>query len=160
AFATLGAHAFEEQRLLDADQAWSGALRHLHVDGTSSSPAPDRVARAHALLGRARARYRLQRMNDALVDLDEAAAIAAQIGELPLEIEALIEQGTVLDFIEGIAGNFERSKQIAARARARLGAAAASYPALAIDLDLADARTLFREQKFADGVPLLRDVIA
>jgi hypothetical protein len=99
-------------------------------------------------------------MSEALVDLEEAASIAADIGELPLEIAALIEQGTVLDFIEGIAGNLERSKQVAERARARLGDAAAHHPELALDLDLADARLLFREQKFAEGAPLLRDVIA
>jgi hypothetical protein len=151
AFATLGAHAFEEHHLLDADQAWSGALRHLSARDAD---------RARALLGRARARYRLQRMSEALVDLEEAAAIAGEIGELPLEIAALIEQGTVLDFIEGIAGKFERSKQLAARARARLGDEVARYPELAVDLELADARTLFREQKFAEGAPLLRDVIA
>ncbi|HEY5927176.1 MAG TPA: protein kinase [Kofleriaceae bacterium] len=151
AFAALGDHAFQDHRLLDADQAWSGALRHL--------PARD-GERAHALLGRAQARYRLQRMSEALVDLEEATAIAAETGELYLEVETLIEQGTVLDFIEGIAGNFERSQRLAARARERLGAAAAQHAELAIDLDLADARTLFREQKFAEGAPLLRDVIA
>lgn len=151
AFATLGSHAFDDHRLLEADQAWSGALRQL----------PDRDAdRARALLGRAQARYRLQRMSEALVDLEEAAAIAEQIGDLPLEIAALVEQGTVLDFIEGIAGNIERTTQIAARARARLGDAAARYPELAVDLDLADARTLFREHRFAEAAPLLRDVIA
>jgi eukaryotic-like serine/threonine-protein kinase len=150
AFATLGAHAFHEHRYLDADQAWSGALRHL----------PERDAdRARALLGRGQARYRLQRMNDALVSLEEAASIAEQIGELPLEIEALIEQATVLDFIEGIAGNVERCKRITARARQRLGTTAAHHPELVVDLDLADARTLFREHQFAEGAPLLRDVI-
>jgi eukaryotic-like serine/threonine-protein kinase len=151
AFATLGAHALAEHRLLDADQAWSGALRHL----------ADRDAdRARALLGRGQARYRLQRMNDALVDLEEATAIAEQIGELALEIEALIEQATVLDFIEGIAGNVERCSQVTARARQRLGTAASQYPELVVDLDLADARTLFRGQKLSEAAPLLRDVIA
>ena len=150
AFATLGRQANREQRFLDADQAWSGALRH--------DEARD-AGRAQALVGRAQARYRLQRMQDALVDLQEAVVIAEEVGDLPLEIEALIEQGTVLDFIEGIAGNLERCKAVAARARARLGDAAQKYRSLAIDLDLADARNLFREQKFAEGAPLLRRVI-
>ena len=56
-------HALREQRSLDADHAWSGALRHL----------PARDARSCArTVGRAQARYRLQRMRDALVDLEEA----------------------------------------------------------------------------------------
>jgi tetratricopeptide (TPR) repeat protein len=99
-------------------------------------------------------------MHDALVDLEEAAAIATEIGHVPLEVEALLEQGVVLDFIEGIAGDFARSKQVAQRARARLGDLAAKHPGLVLDLDLADARTLFREQKFAEGAPLLREVLA
>jgi hypothetical protein len=151
AFATLGTHALRDQRFLDADRAWSGTLRH---DSTRSA------RRAQALIGRAQARYRLQRMHDALIDLEEAAAIAAELGDIPLEVEALIEQGIVLDFIEGIAGDFARSKEVAQRARARLGDHASAHPGLALDLDLADARTLFREQKFAEGAPILREVLA
>ncbi|NVB78607.1 MAG: hypothetical protein HOV81_09455, partial [Kofleriaceae bacterium] len=149
AFATLGMHALREQRALDADQAWSGALRHL--------PARD-SERARALVGRARARYRLQRMSDAIVDLEEAEAIAHEVGNLELEIEALIELGTVLDFVEGVAGEVTRAKEVTARARARLGDAAAEHPGLAVDLDLADARVLFREHKFTEGAPILREV--
>ncbi|HUS28727.1 MAG TPA: protein kinase, partial [Kofleriaceae bacterium] len=151
AFATLGRQALREQRFLDADTAWTGALRHDDVRDAN---------RAHALIGRAQARYRLQRMHDALIDLEEAAAIASELGDVPLEVEALVEQGVVLDFIEGIAGDFARSKELAVRARARLGDLAATHPGLAIDLDLADARTLFREQKFTEGAPLLREVLA
>jgi eukaryotic-like serine/threonine-protein kinase len=151
AFAILGVHALDQHRLLDADQAWSGALRHLtERDGR----------RARALLGRAQARYRLQRMTEALVDLEDAAAIAAELADLPLEIEALVEQATVLDFIEGIAGNTERTRPLAARARAKLGSAAAQHPNLVLDLDLADARNLFREQELAACAAPLRDVIA
>ncbi|NVB85246.1 MAG: hypothetical protein HOV81_43175, partial [Kofleriaceae bacterium] len=44
--------------------------------------------------------------------------------------------------------------------RARLGDGAAEHPGLAVDLDLADARVLFREHKFTEGAPILREVIA
>ncbi len=151
AFATLGAHAHQQHRYVDAEADWSGSVRHLTALDAD---------RARALVGRAQARYRLQRMSEALVDLEEASTIAASLDDLPLEMETLIEQGTVLDFIEGIAGETERAKALAARARQRLGDAASKHPELAVDLDLADARTLFREQKFAEGAPLLRDVVA
>ena len=142
AFSKLGERALREQRALDADQAWSGALRNLAERG---------IDRSRALLGRARARSRLQRMFDALVDLEEGAAIAVETSNLELEIETLIEQSTVLDHCE----SFDKSTEVAAHARARLGSPA-TFPGLAIDLELADARSLFRAQRFADAAPVLR----
>jgi len=143
AFATLGTHA--AARPLEADQAWSGALRNL--------PTRD-AARASALLGRARARSRLQRMYDALTDLEQAAAIAVEIDDRPLEVEILIEQSLVLDHCE----SFDKSAEVAAHARARM---THGVPAeLAIDLDLADARALFRRQQFADAAAALRSTLA
>ncbi|HEY0192429.1 MAG TPA: protein kinase, partial [Kofleriaceae bacterium] len=50
AFATLGEHAHLAHRILDADQAWQGAVRNLDAADAE---------RGRALLGRARARYRL-----------------------------------------------------------------------------------------------------
>ncbi|HTR53431.1 MAG TPA: hypothetical protein VMJ10_22210, partial [Kofleriaceae bacterium] len=144
AYAQIGERAARDHHALDADQAWSGALRHL----TARS-----LERGRALLGRGRARYRVQRMREALVDLEEAAAVAHEHGELALEVEALIELSIVLDFREDFAG----AKQVADRARARLGAAA--HPELALHLDLADARALFREQRFAECADPLRRVL-
>src|SRR5690606_17941350 len=57
AFVTLGTAALREHRMLDADQALSGALRHLEARDAT---------RARALMGRARARHRMQRMQEAL----------------------------------------------------------------------------------------------
>jgi tetratricopeptide (TPR) repeat protein len=150
AFAQLGERAWREHRALDADQMWTGALRHL--------PARDR-ARALALLGRGRARGRLQRMAEALVDLEEAATIAAELSEMPLEVEALLEQATVLDFIEGVAGELARCKAVIARARARLGDAVAAHPHLALDLELAEGRTLHHERRNAEAAAPLRHVL-
>jgi hypothetical protein len=77
AYAALGELAEREHRALDADQAWTGATRHL---------APTDSTRGRALLGRARARYRLQRVRDALVDLDAAIALARDLGDVDLEL--------------------------------------------------------------------------
>jgi tetratricopeptide (TPR) repeat protein len=144
AFAQLGERAAHTHHPIDADQAWSGALRHLE---------PPDLARGRALIGRARARYRVQRMGEAVVDLEQAAALASERGELDLEVDALLELATVLDFRE----SFTRAKEIAERARARLGDA--PRPDLALRIELADARTLFREQRFADCADPLRRVL-
>ena len=145
AFATLGTRALAEHRTLDADQAWSGALRNL---------AEPTGARVRALLGRARARSRLQRMFDALADLEQAVEVAVAIGDRDLELAALIEQSTVLDHCE----SFERSAEVAAHARTRITSETPS--GFAIDLDLADARAAFRRGHFADAADRLRATLA
>jgi tetratricopeptide (TPR) repeat protein len=145
AFTALGTLADRQHRVFDADEAWSGVLRNLEYR--------DEV-RARALLGRARARSSSQRWLDALADLREAAEIATAIGNLALEVEIAVEQSTVLDYTE----DFDESLATAQRARARLGDA--DQPGLVVDLDLADARALFRSGRFAEAAPLLRRTLA
>jgi tetratricopeptide (TPR) repeat protein/tRNA A-37 threonylcarbamoyl transferase component Bud32 len=143
AYAALGALAEREHRTLDADQAWTGAIRHLERTD---------VASARAMLGRARARYRLQRVRDALKDLDDAIAVAHDVGDPDLELEASIERATALDW----ADDFEESARTAARSRELLPRS--DRRDLAVDVDLAEARSLFRAQQFASAEPRLRDV--
>jgi tetratricopeptide (TPR) repeat protein len=145
AYAELGERAQREHRTLDADEAWSGALRHLE--------APD-AARARALVGRATARYKLQRVRDALADLEEALAIAVGAADAALETRVLLELATALDWGE----DFTRSAEIAERARARAGDAGDA--ALDLDVALAIGRTHFRKQEFAEAAHTLRDVVS
>jgi len=147
AFATLGAHAQEQHRSLDADRAWQGALRNL----------PERTTdRARALLGRARARYRFQRIRDALVDLEEALAICTAIGEPVLEVELLLEKATALDWTD----DFVSAKETGELARSRLRDIADPPAQLIHGADLARGRSLFRDNQLAEAVPLLRSVLA
>jgi hypothetical protein len=142
AYAQLGAQAEREHRTLDADQLFQGALRNL----------PARTAhRARALSGRARARAMAQRVADALRDLDEARAIAIEVGDRALELEVMLEQATALDFHE----EFARSRALGEEAAARLEA-----PARALAVRFAAARTLFRGEKFADAEAPLRALLA
>jgi tetratricopeptide (TPR) repeat protein len=143
AFATLGEAAEREHRAIDADQEWSGALRHL---GERS------LDRASALLARARARSQLQRMREALADLDEAGGIAQELGDVELGVRVLLETATVFDF----KWEFERSKEVAQRARERSG----DRPSLALqtELALAEARSHFRDHNLAEAARLLRSV--
>ena len=145
AFATLGEQAHRDHRPLEALQAWQGAVRNLDVRD---------LQRGRALLGRARARYRLQRVRDALADLDEVLAIAAGLGDARLEIEALLERATALDWSDDYLG----STQVAERAIARH--AAAGVADLAPEIALAAARIVYRQARFAEAIPLLEDVVA
>ncbi|MEO8700648.1 MAG: protein kinase [Kofleriaceae bacterium] len=144
AYATLGERAHDLHQALDADQAWQGAVRNLS----------DRdLARGRALLGRARARYRLQRVRDALVDLDEVLAIATELGDPVLEVEALLERATALDWSDDYTG----SAAAAAHARGRV--ASLGRADLEAETALAEARSLWRARKFDEAIPRLREVV-
>jgi tetratricopeptide (TPR) repeat protein len=144
AFATLGEHARLAHRPLDADQAWQGAVRNLDAAD---------LARGRALLGRARARYRLQRVHEALADLDEALAIAVACGDARLEIEALLERATALDWSDDYAGSARTTERAIARHRD------AGVAELAPEVALSHARTVYREARFGAAVPLLDEVV-
>jgi tetratricopeptide (TPR) repeat protein len=145
AFATLGERAHRAHRPLDADQAWQGAVRNLDVRD---------LQHGRALLGRARARYRLQRVRDALADLDEALAIALGLGDTHLEIEALLERAIALDWGDDYVG----STAIAERAIARYRDVGDAD--LGPEIALARARSVYRQARFAEAVPLLEEVVA
>ncbi len=147
AYASLGELAEREHRALDADHAWAGALRNLEAAD---------ARRARALLGQARARTHLQRLREAVTALDEAIAIARTLGDLDLEVETLLEQAIVLDFCE----DWDRSREVAGQAKAVLERGTPHDLGLAVDADVAAVRALYREQRFAEAAPLLREVLA
>ena len=103
---------------------------------------PDRFT---ALAMRAEARYRTQRVRDALADLDEAMVIARALGNRDAEARIELRRATALDW----ADDWDASAAAAARARKLLR----NTPS--IDADLAEARSLFRAQKFAEAQPKL-----
>jgi tetratricopeptide (TPR) repeat protein len=144
AFATLGERAHRAHRPLDADQAWQGAVRNLDARDAE---------RGRALLGRARARYRLQRVRDALADLGAALAIAVALGDGRLEIEALLEQATALDWGDDFAGSAAVARRVAAHREA-------GSPELRPEITLGLARSVYRQARFAEAVPLLEEVVA
>lgn len=145
AFARLGEQAHREHHLLDADQGWTGALRNLDARDP---------ARTDALLGRARARARQQRLGDALADLEDAIANARALGDHRRELAALLEKATTLD----LADDFTASREVAIAARDQLAKLPEPIPELALDLALAEARSAFRARKFADAAAALTSV--
>jgi hypothetical protein len=147
AYAVLGRHAHDHHRALEADRAWQGAIRNLD---------PGTVEHTLALLGRARARYRVQRQREARADLELVLHAARELGDAALEVEALLEIATVLDLSDA----FDDSAHYAALARARLAADPAAPTALSIDLDLAEARAVFRRDEHAAAAERFPQVIA
>ncbi|TMQ11382.1 MAG: hypothetical protein E6J91_23100 [Deltaproteobacteria bacterium] len=144
AFATLGERAHRAHRPLEADQAWQGAVRNLDVRD---------LQRGRALLGRARARYRLQRVRDALADLEDALAIAIELADARLEVEVLLERATALDWIDDYAGSAVATERAATRY------ADATLAELTPEVVLARARVVFRQAR-AEAVPALEDAAA
>jgi tetratricopeptide (TPR) repeat protein len=142
AFAELGTRAEHDQRVGDAELAWQRAIDQLDARD---------AAYVRALVGRARARYKLQRIRDALADLEVALAIARELADAALEVRVLVEQATALDW----GDDHERSAAAAQQARARLPADAE----LALEVELAEARTLFRRQEFAPAAAALAGVL-
>ena len=146
AFRVLGEAADREHRALDADQSWSGAIRTL----------PARTAdRARALLGRARVRYRQQRVRDAVVDLDEALAIAGELRDAHLQIRVVIERATAHDW----GDDFEASAADVVIAH-QLASGLDPEDPLVLEIRLGEARALWRAGRFSEAVPPLREVVA
>ena len=90
------AHSFVE-----AEQLWSAALPFL--DEPSD--------RAEALVGRARARYRQQRVTDAIADARQAAELARATGDRERLTDALLEEATALDWAEDFATSALRAQE-------------------------------------------------
>lgn len=147
AFATLGELAERGHHPFDAEEAWTGAVRNLETRD---------AFRARAWLGLGRAQRQLQRLHHAKVSLDEATTIAGEVGELAIEVEALLERAIVLDFQD----NYDGSREVAAQARARFDTGTDLPRWLAIEVKLAEARSIYREQKFVEAVPRFRAVLA
>jgi tRNA A-37 threonylcarbamoyl transferase component Bud32/tetratricopeptide (TPR) repeat protein len=149
AFATLGERAQRAHRTFDADRGWEGALRNL---GSRDAT----LARAY--LGRARTRYRLQRVHDALSDLEAALVLAGELADPALEAELAIEQGIVLDW----AADFAGSAAAVARARARVADVPPSEHRrhLELAIELGEARAALRGHIDDALPPLLETLIA
>lgn len=140
--AELARAADRAHRFFEAEQQWSAALQFLDES--------DEAEMAEALIGRARARYRQQRMADAIADASGAAQIARQISDRELLVDALLEESTALDWAEDFATSAVRTEEAS-----RCGS---SDPIRQVRLALAEARVAYRQQA-ADAAAALRAVV-
>lgn len=137
ACAELARAADSAHRFVEAEQQWSAALPFLD----------DARLSAEALVGRARARYRQQRMADAIVDARNAAEIARAIGDNERLVDALLEEATALDWAEDFATSALRAQE----AR-QCGSA---DPGRQVRIALAEARAAFRQHPADAAASLL-----
>lgn len=140
--AELARAADRAHRFFEAEQQWSAALQFLDGD--------DEAETAEALIGRSRARYRQQRMSDAITDASGAAQIARRIEDRDLLVDALLEEATAMDWAEDFATSAVRTEEAS-----RCGTA---DPVRQVRIALAEARVAFRQQS-PDAANSLRTVV-
>ncbi|XXX76629.1 protein kinase [Sorangium sp. So ce134] len=149
AYLTLAERARARHAYLDAESLYSRALEQPieptapsggaprgHARGAPARARPDRAA-AHR--GRGLMRYRLGRYHDALADFASARTIARARGDVPAQIDILLDEATALDWMD----EFKSSEERVEEARALAGGIALS-PALAARLALGVGRSLHR----------------
>jgi eukaryotic-like serine/threonine-protein kinase len=127
-------------RFVEAEQQWSAALPFLDSD----------KEKADALVGRARARYRQQRMADAIADAHGAALIARRINDRERLVDALLEESTALDWAEDFATSAQRAREAEE--------CGSLDPGRQVRIALATARATFRRQP-AEAASSLKEVV-
>ncbi|HKE17711.1 MAG TPA: protein kinase, partial [Kofleriaceae bacterium] len=109
----------------------------------------DQAARMRALVGRGRARWRLDRGREALSDLAAARALARETGR-PAELASiLLDEAMVLDWY----GDVELSAACVEEARPMVDGA--DDPGLSARLLVAGGRSLWRQERVNEGLELL-----
>ncbi|MEP7122375.1 MAG: protein kinase [Byssovorax sp.] len=133
-----------------ADQA---RRRHDFVDAEQHETATlelldeaDVTRRERALGGRGKVRYRLHRSEEALCDLRAARALAEARGDAAAAVDLLLEEATVLDWLEDFLASSIAGEEAAARAR-DLG-----DPRLDARCLLALGRSACRTERVAEGI--------
>ncbi|AUX27369.1 protein kinase [Sorangium cellulosum] len=164
AYLTLAERARARHAYLDAETFYSRALEQ-PLDPTAPSaplrqgphagepgaPGGARPDRAVALRGRGLMRYRLGRYHDALADFASARAIARARGDVPAQIDILLDEATALDWMEEFKSSEERVKEAGV-----LASKITLSPALAARLSLGVGRSLHRFSREEEAASALR----
>ncbi|WP_437952899.1 protein kinase [Sorangium sp. So ce296] len=165
AYLTLAERARSRHAYLDAESFYSRALEQPieptapsagappgHAPGAPGRARPDRAA-AHR--GRGLMRYRLGRYHDALADFASARTIARARGDVPAQIDILLDEATALDWMD----EFKSSEERVEEARA-LAEGLALSPALAARLALGVGRSLHRFSREEEAAAALERAAA
>ncbi|MBI4511077.1 MAG: protein kinase [Deltaproteobacteria bacterium] len=142
AFYALAQEHHRLHRYFEADQCYTEALRYLPVESD---------VREQALAGRGKVRYRIQRYDDALADLQAARQAAESRGDTRAVASLLLEEATVLDWREQIA------ECDAAAERAVMLARSLYEPSLTARCKLATGRALHRQHRVKEATLALED---
>jgi tetratricopeptide (TPR) repeat protein len=129
----------------EAEQARQYSIADAHYAALLTLESDER-ARLLAEAGRGRILYRIDRMDEALVHLGTARAMAQRLGDRALETELLLEEATALDWAEDYTASAEKAHQ----AGALLGTE--SRPALRARWRLAVGRSHWRKEEVSAAV--------
>ncbi|WP_437812558.1 serine/threonine-protein kinase [Sorangium sp. So ce1078] len=168
AYLTLAERARARHAYLDAETFYSRALEQPlePTDPSGSAREPARLAhggapararpdRAAAHRGRGLMRYRLGRYHDALADFASARTIARARGDVPAQIDILLDEATALDWMDEFKSSEERVEEAGA-----LAAGIALSPALAARLSLGVGRSLHRFSREEEAAAALERAAA
>jgi len=144
----------ELAREAEARHAYVDAEGHYGAAIEQRGHGEDPAELGAAWRGRGLMRNRLARYDQALHDLAQAREHAAARGDLPAEIAIILDEATVLDWIE----EFHRSREKATQAEEAAGRLAGGAGALLeARLTLARARSHFRFNENEAAAPLFLD---
>ncbi|MGK4008703.1 protein kinase [Sorangium sp. So ce1036] len=141
------------------DLAEQSHARHVYVEAEAlytraiEQPAPPSLA---AFRGRGLMRYRVERYQDALSDFARARDLAAAQRDAATEAEILLDEATVLDWMEQYTSSEERVRC----ARQLAAAAALDSPQIEARLLLGSGRSLHRFCKEAEAASTLERAAA
>jgi tetratricopeptide (TPR) repeat protein len=144
AYEALAAEYLYRHRYVEAEGAFSRMLALVEA-------APRRLAALH---GRGLARYRTGRYEDALGDLHQARELADGLGDRRARLAILLDEATVLDWLQ----SFRRSAELVDQARA-LAAGADEEPVIAARLAMARARSRWRLGRSVEARAWLREAV-
>jgi tetratricopeptide (TPR) repeat protein len=142
----LADQAVHRHAYLEAESMYSRALGLLARS--------ERAARMHALSGRGSMRYRLGRYEDALADFGRARTIAQELGDVPAQVEILLDMATVHDWTQ----DYRSSKALADEAAAL--APEARSPLLEARLHMSEGRVAFRMRELEPSRQHLEKAVA
>lgn len=111
----------------------------------------DVARRERALGGRGKVRYRLQRFEEALIDLRAARALAEARGDVAVAVDLLLEEATVLDWLEDYPSSAVAGAQAIERALSL------DDPRLAARGLFASGRAACRTQHMAEGIAAIEE---
>jgi eukaryotic-like serine/threonine-protein kinase len=141
AWFALGESARRAHRHVEAEQDYTHALAQLSEG--------ERSQKARVLAGRGRVRYRTHRFHEALADLGAARALARELGDTALEVDLLLEEATLVDWLEDAEGSAARTQEALDKAEA------VDDPKLSVRCALARARHTWRQGDWTRATRLL-----
>lgn len=141
------AHAY-----LDAELLYDSALGNLPSPNEDAGAADERVNQA--IKGRALMRFRIGRWDDALRDLDQARERASNQGAIETEIDILLDQAEVLDWM----GDISRSAAMVEEAAARSAGVKTDW--LEARLNMARGRVHHRRGESQESIEKLKEAAA